>query len=93
MAAAVRATRFFVVLGDGVFEYFLVEGDFELLGHAMKQLAEFLLSRIAHVDLVRNPPQEGIVDESSSLMVMVKAQITDVVDKMNDYDANAYQGK
>ena len=32
--------------------------------------------------------QEGVIDESSSLMVMVKAQITDVVDKMN-----AFEGK
>jgi type II secretory pathway component GspD/PulD (secretin) len=29
--------------------------------------------------------QEGVVDESSSLMVMVKAQITDVVDEMQAY--------
>jgi general secretion pathway protein D len=28
---------------------------------------------------------EGVIDEASSLMVMVKAQITDVVDTMNEY--------
>ncbi|MCB9870840.1 MAG: hypothetical protein H6837_13370 [Planctomycetes bacterium] len=32
--------------------------------------------------------QEGVVDESSSLMVLVKAKITDVVDHANDYQAS-----
>ena len=55
-----------------VFDHFAAILAAERLGIELEQLAELLLARIADLDLVGNPPQEGLVDQVARFQVRGK---------------------